>query len=156
MEFDNSFEVPAPIDRVWATMLDVERVAPCVPGARVTDRVSDTAYKVSIKVKVGPVSMTYAGTVEIIDTDDATHHATMKARARETRGQGTADATVTLALSQNGGSTQGTMHTDVAISGRAASMGRGVIADVSGRLIDTFAKNLAEMLGAGEAGTATE
>src|SRR6476620_7784687 len=159
MEFDNTFEVQSPIDEVWKAVLDVERVAPCVPGASVEERTGDNSYKVAIKVKLGPVSMTYRGEVEIIEADEATHTAKMRARARETRGQGTADATVGMHLTEDGGATKGTIHTDVAISGRAAAMGQRMIGDVSARLIDTFAANLAAMLGGGEeapAAAATE
>jgi uncharacterized protein len=151
MEFDNTFTVEAPIDEVWKAMLDVERVAPCVPGAKVLEQTGDNAYKVAIKVKLGPVSMTYTGNVEVAEADDAAHRAVMKARAKEQRGQGTADATVELRLTEQNGTTQGAMHSDVAISGRAAAMGRGMIGDVSGKLIDTFAENLAVMLSGPEA-----
>jgi uncharacterized protein len=155
MEFDNTFLVAAPADEVWSAMLDVQRVAPCVPGARVVERTGDNAYKVAIKVKVGPVAMTYNGDVEIAEQDPAAHRALLRARAKEARGQGTADATVELRLAAEDGATRGSMHTDVAISGRVAAMGQGVIADVSGRLIETFAHNLAAML-AGEGAPAPE
>ena len=102
MKFENTFEVDAPIDEVYATLLDVERVAPCVPGAEVIEKSGDNAYTVAIKVRVGPISMTYRGNVEIVERDDANHRAVMRARARETRGQGTADAASTLTLVQEG------------------------------------------------------
>jgi carbon monoxide dehydrogenase subunit G len=146
MEFDNTFTVAAPIDDVWAAMLDVERVAPCVPGASVIEQTGDNAYKVAIKVRLGPVSMTYNGDVEIVEQDADARRAVMSAKARESRGQGTADATVEMRLRQENGTTEGAIHTDVAISGKAASMGQGIIGDVSARLIDTFAGNLAQML----------
>jgi carbon monoxide dehydrogenase subunit G len=151
MEFDNTFTVEAPIDDVWAAMLDVQRVAPCVPGASVVEQTGDNAYKVAIKVKLGPVSMTYNGDVEIVESDPEAHRAVMSAKARESRGQGTADAKVEMRLSQENGATQGAIHTDVAISGKAAAMGQGIIGDVSARLIDTFAGNLATMLSTPEA-----
>jgi carbon monoxide dehydrogenase subunit G len=149
MEFDNTFSVTAPIDDVWATILDVERVAPRVPGARVIEQTGDNAYKVAIKVKLGPLSMTYTGTVKVVEQDDAAHRAVMRANATEARGQGIAEATVELRLTADGEQTRGTIHSDVAISGKAAAMGQGVIGDVSARIIDTFAQNLAAML-AGE------
>jgi carbon monoxide dehydrogenase subunit G len=155
MEFDNTFTVAAPIDEVWGAVLDVERVAPCVPGAQVLEQTGDNAYKVAIKVKVGPVSMLYNGDVEVVEQDRDARRAVMSAKARESRGQGTADATVEVRLSQDNGTTRGTIHTDVAISGRAAAMGQGIIADVSARLIDTFAANLAAMLAAPEQEVAT-
>ena len=146
MQFQNSFEVDAPIEQVWETLLDVERVAPNVPGARVLERTGDDAYKVAIKVKVGPMSMTYNGEVEITERDEAAHRAVMKARAKESRGQGTADADVTMELSTRNGGTAATVATDVRLTGKVATMGQGVIKDVSGRLVDTFAQNLAAML----------
>jgi uncharacterized protein len=148
MEFDNTFTVAAPIDEVWGAVLDVERVAPCVPGAQVLEQTGDNAYKVAIKVKLGPVSMIYNGDVEVVEQDPDARRAVMSARARESRGQGTADARVEMRLSHDNGTTHGAIHTDVAISGRAAAMGQGIIADVSARLIDTFAVNLAQMLAA--------
>jgi carbon monoxide dehydrogenase subunit G len=151
MRFENHFDVDAPIDRVWDAVLDVERVAPTVPGAQVLERVSDDAYKVAIKVKVGPMSMTYRGEVEITDRDPASHRAVMKARAKESRGQGTADADVTMELVGSDGHTSATVTTDVQLSGKVATMGQGVLQDVSGRLVETFAKNLATMLEGGQA-----
>ena len=151
MRFENSFDVDAPLDEVWATVLDVERVAPTVPGASVLEQTSDTAYKVAIKVKVGPMSMTYKGDVEIVERDEESHRAVMKARAKESRGQGTADADVTMVLSGENGKTSAVVTTEVELSGKAAQMGQGVLQDVAGRLVKTFAQNLATMLEGGEA-----
>jgi carbon monoxide dehydrogenase subunit G len=146
MQFVNEFDVEAPVDEVWEALLDVERVAPCVPGAEVMEKTDDDAYKVAIKVRVGPISMTYRGQVQIVEQDAERRHAVMNARAREARGQGTADADVAMDLEQRDGLTHGTITADVQLSGRAAAMGRGVIQDVSGKLVETFAGNLAEML----------
>ena len=150
MRFENQFDVDAPLEQVWETMLDVERVAPTVPGAQVLERTGEDAYKVAIKVKVGPMSMTYRGEVEITERDDAEHRAVMKARAKESRGQGTADADVTMVLRGDDGRTSATVTTDVQLSGKVATMGQGVLQDVSGRLVETFAQNLAAMLAGGE------
>jgi uncharacterized protein len=147
MEFENTFEVQAPIEQVWDAMLDVERVAPCVPGAEVLERKGDDAYEVGIKVKVGPVSMQYRGQVEIVEKDPASRSALMSARARESRGQGTATANVRMHLDGDDGATHGRMITEVALSGRAAAMGQGVIQEVSGKIVHQFAENLAAMLG---------
>jgi uncharacterized protein len=152
MEFDNTFTVTAPIDEVWGAVLDVERVAPCVPGAQVLEQTGDNTYKVAIKVKLGPVSMVYNGDIEVVEQDPEARRAVMSAKARESRGQGTADARVEMRLSHDNGTTHGAIHTEVAISGRAAAMGQGIIADVSARLIDTFAVNLAQMLAAEQPG----
>jgi uncharacterized protein len=146
MRFENSFDVAAPIERVWDALLDVERVAPTVPGAQVLERTGDNAYKVAIKVRVGPMSMTYRGEVEIVERDAAAHRAVMKARAKESRGQGTANADVTMVLSGANGRTAATVTTDVQLSGKVATMSQGVLQDVSGRLVATFAENLAAML----------
>ena len=151
MKFENAFTVPAPVDEVWTTLLDLERVAPCMPGAEVLEQTGENAYKVGIKVKVGPISMTYRGQVEITDRDEEAHQATMRVKAREARGQGTADATVRMGVSQFADGAQAKMDTDLQLSGRAASMGRGVIGDVAEKLIETFAGNLADMLGRGGA-----
>ena len=156
MQFENQFEVDAPMEEVWKTILDVERVAPNVPGAKVLERTGDNAYKVSIKVKVGPMSMTYKGDVEIVEQDDAAHRAVMRAKAKESRGQGTANADVTMVLSGENGRTAGQITTDVDVTGKVASMGRGMLQDVSGRLIAAFADNLEKMLAGGEAPTAEE
>src|SRR3954467_11592412 len=151
MKFENTFAVDAPIDEVYATLLDVERVAPCVPGAEVLEKTGDNAYQGAIKVRVGPISMTYRGNVEIVERDDEGPRAVMRARARETRGQGTADARVDLNLEQEGPTTKGTMTADVQLAGRAAAMGRGVIQDVSAKIVSTFAQNLETMLAGGPA-----
>ena len=153
MKFENTFEVDAPIDQVYEALLDIERVAPCVPGAQVHERKSEDAFEVGIKVKVGPMSMLYKGTVEIVDRQPEQHRAQMRAKARESRGQGNADAQVQMALTSDNGKTRGTIDTDVKLSGKAAAMGGGVIKEVSGKLVDQFAQNLATMLGAGAAGT---
>ena len=149
MKFENAFFVQAQIDEVWRTLLDVERVAPCMPGAEVTERVGDDAYKVAVKVKVGPMSMTYRGEVQIVETDEAARVATMRVKAKESRGQGTADADVRMGLSEQDGGTRAVIETEVQMSGRIAAMGQSVIGDVSARLIETFAENLAAMLADG-------
>src|SRR3954471_18025434 len=151
MKFENTFAVDAPIDEVYATLLDVERVAPCVPGAEVLEKTGDNAYQVAIKVRVGPISMTYRGNVEIAQRDDRNHRAGMSPRAREPRGEGTADARGDLSRDQEGPATKGTMTADVQLAGRSAAMGRGVIQDVSAKIVSTFAQNLETMLAGGPA-----
>jgi carbon monoxide dehydrogenase subunit G len=146
MKFENTFTVQAPPDEVLATLLDVERVAPCMPGAEVLERVDENAYKVGIKVRVGPISMTYRGEVQITERDETARTATMHATAKEARGQGTADARVQMVLTEENGGTRASLDTEVALSGRVAAMGQGVIADVAGKLVETFAENLAAML----------
>lgn len=150
MKFENSFVVQAPLPVVWETLMDVERVAPCMPGAEVLGSADGNAYKVGVRVKVGPMSMSYRGQVEISERDDAAHTATMRARAREARGQGTANALVQMTLAEQPDGTQATIDTELQLSGKAASMGRGVLADVSEQLIGEFSNNLAAMLASGE------
>jgi uncharacterized protein len=156
MRFENRFDVDAPLDQVWDAVLDVERVAPTVPGAHVLERTGENAYRVAIKIRVGPMSMTYRGQVEITERDDAAHRAVMKARAKESRGQGTADADVTMVLAGSNGRTSATVTTEVELSGKVATMGQGVLQDVSGRLVETFARNLATMLEGGAPAPAPE
>src|SRR3954468_5455006 len=147
MKFENAFEVDAPVDEVWKAILDVERVAPNVPGASVIERTGDDAYKVGIKVKIGPITMNYRGDLQIVERDDAAHRAVMRVKAKEARGQGTADADAAMELTAADERTAAKVTTDVRLSGRAAAMSRGIVQDVAGRLIDTFAQNLAQSLG---------
>jgi carbon monoxide dehydrogenase subunit G len=159
MQFENQFEVSSPIDTVWNTLLDVEQVAPCMPGAEVLEKTSDTSYKVSIKIRLGPVSMQYRGDVEIVDPDNDAHVAKMVAKATEARGQGTANAEILMKLVEQDGKTQATLTTDMRMSGRAAAMGQGIVKDVASKLTETFADCLAQKLsgdGAVEAAPATE
>jgi carbon monoxide dehydrogenase subunit G len=146
MEFTNEFDVQAPVDQVWRTLLDLERVAPAMPGAQVLEKVDDDNYKVAIKVKVGPMSMQYKGDVEIAEKDEQAHRAVLKVKAREARGQGNATADVTMQLEDRGDATHVTQNASVQLAGRAAAMGGSVIQEVSGKLVDKFAANLGEML----------
>jgi uncharacterized protein len=150
VNFENTFTVPASAGDVWAAMMDFERVAPCMPGAEVTERTGEEAFKVQVRVKVGPMSMTYRGQAEITDRDDAARSAAMRVQARETRGQGSANATVQMRVAEEGAGTRATMTTELKLSGRAAAMGRGVITDVSQALVSEFADNLARMLSQGQ------
>jgi len=151
MRFENSFDVEAPVDEVYATLLDLEKVAPAMPGAQVTDHVGDDEYKVAIKVKLGPMTMNYKGDVVIGEKDAQAHRATMHVKAREARGQGNATADVTMALDEQGSGTRATIAAEVQLAGKAAAMGRGLIEDVSGKLVDQFANNLQQMLSGAEA-----
>jgi len=146
MEFENTFVVGAPVDEVWELLMDVERVAPCMPGAQVLEQTGDDAYKVAVKVKLGPMTMNYKGDVEILDRDAAAHHATMRAKAKEARGQGTASANIRMALREEDHGTQASILTEMQMSGKAAAMGQGVIQDVAAALTDTFARNLAALV----------
>jgi uncharacterized protein len=146
MEFENTFLVQAPVDEVWDLLLDVERIAPCMPGAQVLEQTGDDAYKVAVKIRLGPMTMNYKGAVEILDKDASAHQATMRAKAKEARGQGTASADIRMALREQPGGTEASITTSMQMSGKAAAMGQGVIKDVAASLTDTFAQNLAAMV----------
>ncbi len=153
MELESSFTVDAPVDEVWATVMDVERIAGAVPGAELTGKLSDTTYQGVVTVKVGPLRMQYKGQVELVSRDDATHTAVFRGRAQEKAGQGTAEATATVTLTQEGDTTTGVVHGDIALSGKAAAMGKGVITKVAQQIMGIFAGNLQSMLsGDGETG----
>jgi carbon monoxide dehydrogenase subunit G len=154
MELEHSFTVPVPADQAWDVLLDVERVAPCMPGATL-DSVEGDEIKGRIKVKLGPVSMTYAGTARFTERNRDAGVVTLEASGKETRGAGTAAATVRSELHGEGDQTEVTVHTSLNVTGRPAQFGRGVMADVSAKLIGVFANNLADMLAAGN-GSAPE
>ena len=145
MELEHTFTVPVPEERAWDVLLDVERVAPCMPGASL-DSVQGDEIKGRIKVKVGPISMTYAGTARFIERDPHAHVITLEATGKETRGAGTASATVRSMLEARGDQTHVIVHTTLNVTGRPAQFGRGVMAEVGGKLIGIFAGNLAQML----------
>jgi len=157
MELDHSFTVPVPPDQAWDVLLDVQKIAPCMPGAQV-DSVEGDDVAGRMKVKVGPVSLTYKGMASFKDRDAAERSILVEASGKEMRGAGTASATVRAALSPDNGSgdeaTLVTMHTTLNVTGRPAQFGRGVIAEVGSRLIDKFADNLAQQLGGGAAAEA--
>jgi uncharacterized protein len=147
MELDNSFTVPVPPDQAWDVLLDVKRIAPCMPGATV-DEVDGDVVTGRIKVKVGPVSLTYRGTAKFTERDPEARVVVVEAAGKETRGAGTASATVraSLAPDASANGTQVTMHTTMNVTGRPAQFGRGVIVEVGGKLVDQFAVNLAKLI----------
>lgn len=146
MELHHEFTVPVPVDDAWRALLDIERVAPCMPGATVEDYDGKTVNG-SVKVKVGPITVTYKGTAVFEEQDESAHRMVLIASGRETRGQGTARATVTGTLTaQDGGGTAVSVRTDLTVTGRPAQFGRGVMAEVGDRIVGRFAQNLAEQL----------
>jgi len=155
MELEHSFTVPVPEERAWEVLLDVNRVAPCMPGATL-DSVDGDEIKGRIKVKVGPIAMTYAGTARFTERDPHAHVITLEASGKETRGAGTASATVRSMLEGQGDETHVVVHTTLNVTGRPAQFGRGVMAEVGGKLIGIFASNLADMLAAEPAPPADE
>jgi carbon monoxide dehydrogenase subunit G len=155
MELEHSFTVPVPEERAWEVLLDVNRVAPCMPGATL-DSVEGDDIKARIKVKVGPIAMTYAGTARFTERDAQNHVIVLEASGKETRGAGTASATVRSTLQGQGDQTHVTVNTTLNVTGRPAQFGRGVMAEVGGKLIGIFASNLADMLAADAAQSADE
>jgi carbon monoxide dehydrogenase subunit G len=147
MELEHSFSVPVPVARAWDVLLDVERVAPCMPGATL-DSVDGDNIAGRIKVKVGPISMTYAGTAKFTERDRDAGVVVLEASGKETRGAGTASASVRSELKADGDRTNVIVHTTLNVTGKPAQFGRGVLAEVGGKLVGIFADNLAAMLAA--------
>jgi uncharacterized protein len=154
IELDHSFTVPVPPDQAWDVLLDVKTIAPCMPGATV-DEVDGDVVNGRIKVKVGPVSLTYKGTAKFTERNPETRVVVVEAAGKETRGAGTASATVraSLAPEASGSGTEVTMHTTMNVTGRPAQFGRGVMVEVGGKLVEQFAANLAKLI-AGDTGAA--
>jgi uncharacterized protein len=147
MQLENEFTVPASIDQAWAVLLDVPRVAPCLPGATVEDGGGDEGeYKGQMKIKIGPITASYKGTVKIQEADEAAHRVAMRAQAKDARGQGTAAATITSTMEEVADGTKITVVTDMRVTGPAAQFGRGVMQDVSAKLMTRFAECLAEQM----------
>ena len=147
IELDNSFTVPVPPEQAWDVLLDVERIAPCMPGASVTSVAGDQVEG-QVKVKLGPLSLTYKGTAKFVDKDQANHKITLDATGKETRGAGTASANVqaTLTPGDAAGSTLVAIHTSLNVTGRPAQFGRSLLPEVSGKLIAQFASNLEALI----------
>jgi uncharacterized protein len=139
VKLEHSFEVEAPLDRVWETMIDIERVAPCLPGAEVTEAGDGGVYEGTFTVKLGPTTASYAGKLELSEVDEAGHQVRMQASGRDKRGQGSAKATISSAMTTADGVTRVDVDTDFTLTGRLARFGRGgMIEDVSNRLLADF------------------
>lgn len=145
MELHHEFTVPVPVDEAWQTLLDIERVAPCMPGATV-EAFDGKTVNGSVKVKVGPITVTYRGTAVFEEQDGTAHRMVLVATGRETRGQGTARATVTGSLAERDGGTSVSVRTELTVTGRPAQFGRGVMAEVGDRLVGQFAACLSQRL----------
>jgi uncharacterized protein len=137
MKLENEFRVDVPVEEAWRVLLDVERIAPCMPGAQLQE-VEGDEYRGIVKVKVGPITAQYKGVARITESDDANHRAVIRAEGRDTRGQGNASASATAVLQPDGEGTRVSIDSDVTITGKVAQFGRGVIADVSAKLLDQF------------------
>lgn len=152
MKLEQSFEVQAPVEQVWEMLTDVQRVAPCLPGAEITDAKDDGTYEGNFQVKLGPTKAAYTGRLSMESLDEESRRATMKASGRDRRGQGSANATIVSTLQETGGGTRVDVETDLTITGRLARFGRsGMMQDISNRLMGDFARCLQESLAGGGA-----
>jgi carbon monoxide dehydrogenase subunit G len=146
VHLDHQFSVAAPVAEVWRAVLDPERVAPCMPGATLTEVDGDT-FRGTVKVKLGPISLTYKGTGEFVERDEDAHRVVIKASGKDARGGGTAAATVTVTLASDAGGTNGTVGTELNVTGKPAQFGRGLIGEVGGKILTQFADCLGDKLG---------
>jgi carbon monoxide dehydrogenase subunit G len=147
VKLEQSFEVRAPLERVWATLIDVERVAPCLPGAEITEAGDDGVYRGNFTVKLGPTTAAYRGELHMEELDDAAHRVVMRASGQDKRGQGSAKATIVSVMSAAGELTRVEVETDFTITGRLARFGRGgMIKDISNRLLKNFADCLQQRI----------
>src|SRR6266536_653038 len=146
MRLDHSFTVPVAVDEAWRVLLDLPAIAPCLPGAQLSEYDGDT-FAGTVKVKLGPITLDYRGTGRFVERDEAAHRAVIEASGRDSRSPGTARATVTTTLVPDGDATRVEVGTDLTITGRPAQFGRSMLGDVGARLIGQFADCLAERLG---------
>ncbi len=152
MQLEHSFSVPVGIDEAWQILLDIERVGPCMPGALI-ESVDGDDFTGTVKLKLGPINLTYKGKASFVEKDEAAHRAVIDARGRDARGNGTATAKVTATLVASGASTTVQVNTDLDITGKPAQFGRGVMVDVGNKLIGQFADSLAGTLVSGPSGS---
>lgn len=141
MELTNEFDVAAPLEVTWNALTDLERIAPCLPGAQLREIEGDD-YRGVVKVKVGPITASYDGTIRVIERDESEHRVTLRAEGRETRGQGNVAAVFEAVMSPSAVGTRVVVTTDLSITGKVAQFGRGVLADVSAKLLEVFVANL--------------
>ncbi|WP_064062043.1 SRPBCC family protein, partial [Rhodococcus pyridinivorans] len=146
MQLEHTLSVPAPVDEVWTALLNPEKVAPCMPGATLTGVDGDT-FTGTVKVKLGPVALTFKGTGVYVEKDETARRAVIEANAKDTRGNGTVAATITVTLTGDGDRTDGIVSTDMKITGKPAQFGRGMISDVGRKILEQFADCLSKKLG---------
>ena len=151
MKIDYEFTVGVPVDQAWSRMLDLEKIAPCLPGAAIQEEVDDGEYEGTMKVEIGPITVSYKGTVKSEETDETAHRAVLQATGREARGQGTASATIVSTLREEGDGTRVNVETDMMLTGRVAQFGRGLAQDVAKRMLDDFAVCLEREISGGDA-----
>jgi uncharacterized protein len=150
VKINNEFTVSVPVEQAWDVMLDLERVAPCLPGAAIQGS-EDDEYQGTMKVKIGPITANYKGTVKVEEADEENHRAVMQATGRDARGQGTASATIVSTLQEEGDETRVKVETDMKLTGRAAQFGRGIAQDVATKMLTQFAECLERELSGGGA-----
>ncbi len=157
MEFDNEFEVPVPVDEAWDILMDIERIAPCVPGAELTEVVDDKTYKGKISVKLGPVALTFNGQTTFEELDAANHSAKLKAQGTDAKGRGGAHANVAFRMEPSDNGTKVVIDTSLQLSGAVAQYGRGVgmVKDLSQQIIGQFSENLEKNVIGGDANDTT-
>lgn len=148
MRMENSFEVAAPPDAAWALLMDVPRIIPCMPGAKLEETIDESTWKATMAVKLGPISLSFLTDVKREEVDEAARRATLSAKAREARGRGNAQATIESSLTAQNGGTRVDIVTDLALAGAVAQYGRGLVEDVSSQLVTSFAECLQEQLAA--------
>jgi carbon monoxide dehydrogenase subunit G len=149
MKINNEFTVGATIQEAWDTMLNLERIAPCLPGAAIQDEKEEGEYDGTMKVKIGPITANYKGTVKFEEVDEDNHRAVLQATGRDARGQGTASATIVSTLQEESDGTKVSVETDMKLTGRAAQFGRGIAQDVATKMLDQFASCLEEEITGG-------
>jgi uncharacterized protein len=149
MKINNEFTVGAPIQQAWDTMLNLERIAPCLPGAAIQEEKDEGEYDGTMKVKIGPITANYKGTVKFEEVNEDNHRAVLQATGRDARGQGTASATIVSTLQEEGDGTKVSVETDMKLTGRAAQFGRGIAQDVATKMLDQFASCLEEEITGG-------
>jgi uncharacterized protein len=156
MEFDNAFEVPLPPAQAWPVLMDIQGIAPCMPGAQLTEVIDDKTYKGNIAVRLGPVALTFAGVVKFEEIDNANRTARVRAQGNDAKGRGSAQATATFRLEPSAGGSKVLVHTDLTLSGAVAQYGRGVgmIQATASALMTQFANNLKAQIGRQESAPA--
>ena len=155
MKIDYEFTVGVPVDQAWSRMLDLEMIAPCLPGAAIQEEVDDGEYEGTMKVEIGPITVSYKGTVKFEETDESAHRAVLRAIGREARGQGTASATIVSTLREEDDGTRVNVETNMMLTGRVAQFGRGLTQDAAKRMLDDFAVCLEREISGGDAAEPT-
>ena len=158
MDFDNSFEVPLPPDQAWRTLMDIERIAPCMPGAELKEIVEDKRFNGKVSVRLGPVALTFQGTASFEDIDEGAHTAAVRAQGSDAKGRGGANATVSFHLESTDSGSIVKIHTDLQLSGSVAQYGRGagMIHDLASQIIAQFAQNLSNQIESSQRETGRE